>query len=74
MDEKKKKEFLKKLHDLLKEYNVYLSFRADETSDLYGIYDEKTILVYDNGTWDGETIFETDGWGLSASDLKEGIK
>ena len=43
----KKVEFLKELKDLLIKYHATIEFDCGDSSDLYGIYDEKIIARID---------------------------
>ena len=59
-----KKEFLRKLKALLKEYNASIGFTCAPCSDTYGIYDGGIFV-----NMDGERLVKTDFWSMDASDL-----
>ncbi len=61
-----KQEFLKEFKALLEKYNVEINFRVADCSDTYGLYNERMVIEHKDETW-----FETHGWGIIASDIKE---
>lgn len=62
-----KNEFLIKLKDLLKEYDVSIGFNCSDCSDTHGIYDAHMIIYQNKSPW--KTIFKTGGWELSSEDI-----
>ena len=59
-----KKDFLKKLKALLKEYNASIEFTCADSSDTYGLYDDGISIKMD-----GKEIKNTKCWSLDATDL-----
>ena len=61
-----KEEFLKEFKALWKKYDSSITFSVDESSDTYGLYDEKMVIESRNETW-----LEVSGWGIDYTDIKE---
>jgi hypothetical protein len=59
-----KKEFLKKLKQLLKEYNATICVDADDCSDWYGVYNKRMVIEIDD-----EVIKEVPGSYFDHKDL-----
>lgn len=60
-------EFLIKLKELLKEYDVNIGFNCSDCSDTHGIYDAHMVISQNKSPW--KTIFKTGGWELSSEDI-----
>jgi len=58
------KEFLKELKNLLKKYNAGITFAVSDTSDTYGLSDERLEIYIDN-----KTICKINGWSMDKTDL-----
>ena len=54
------------LKALMLQYNVYIAFTCADSSDTYGLINDK-IVIRDRET--DENIIESDGWHLYPSDL-----
>ena len=65
MNQEKKKEFIRALAKLLKEYDATIFFDCDESSDLYGITGERMKIEFS----DGDTTCVTEGMYFSAYEL-----
>lgn len=57
----KNKEFLNKLHKLLKEYNASIGFTCSDCSDTYGLCGDHMEVVIDK-----ETVFTEQSWRIDA--------
>ncbi len=64
MIQSKKAEFLKELKKLLKTYNVSIGFKVSDSSDTYGLSDERMVVTQSKDTW-----LTVDGWHLSYKDI-----
>jgi len=60
-------EFLIKLKELLKEYDVNIGFYCSDSSDTHGIYDAHMVISQNKSPW--KTIFKTRGWEISSEDI-----
>lgn len=60
-------EFLIKLKELLKEYDVNIGFNCSDGSDTHGIYDAHMVISQNKSPW--KTIFKNKGWELSSEDI-----
>jgi hypothetical protein len=60
-------EFLQDFRELLEKHKVYIAFSVGQGSDCHGLYDERLLVINENTN---ETVFETDGWTLSNTDIK----
>lgn len=73
MDTAKVKEFKKRLHDLLKEYDVMIGFSVSQDSDVYGLHNERIVISTRtnrvNKTLATE-IISADGWWMDHTDLR----
>lgn len=66
-----KEEFLKKLKDLLEEYNVVIGFEVNECSDTYGLSGERMVISQiTKGAFKEDVWLTIDGWGLDHTDIK----
>lgn len=69
MDKEKIELFKSELSDLLKKYNVRISFVCNDNSDYSGLKNDR-IVVIDEKT--GEIIIDTDdSWRLTSSNINE---
>ena len=64
MIQSKKAEFLKELKKLLKTYSVSIGFKVSDSSDTYGLSDERMVVTQSKDTW-----LTVDGWHLSYKDI-----
>jgi uncharacterized protein YfaS (alpha-2-macroglobulin family) len=61
-----KEAFLQELFGLLNKYDASIDFSVSDSSDTYGLNDEKMIISIKENK-----ILTVSGWGINANDLKK---
>ena len=67
MEEYKITEFKAKLKALLEEYDVSIGFSCGESSDPYGLYEDRIVIQTNKSP--EKNIYESGSWWILAKDL-----
>jgi len=68
------KEFLRKLKELMEEYNASVGFTCSDGSDTYGLYDDHLEICINEGGFKDRVVFESDGWWIESGDIRKVIE
>jgi hypothetical protein len=61
----KNKEFLKKLKELLEDYDMSIEFTCSSCSDTHGLHEDQLVIV----DKENNRIFNSNSWCISKSDI-----